>query len=141
MRKAVCILLCVLLCFSLSCCKNAGKNTSSKTESEVKPLKNEEINLLYYSGDSFNPYTAATKYNRELAHLLYDPLIKCDNNFSPVYCLASDAVLDGTVCTVTLKTAYFTDGSPVTADDVLYSYNLAKNSDTVYSSRLYEIGS
>ncbi|MBR6902587.1 MAG: hypothetical protein IKN39_01700, partial [Clostridia bacterium] len=134
MRRAICILLCLIMCFSLACCKNSNKNTSSDlTDTSTTTLKNEEISLLYSSADSFNPYSAATKYNRELSHLLYDPLIVCDNSFNPVYKLASSATLDGNTCTVKLKTAQFSDGSPVTAQDVLYSYNIAKKSDTIYA--------
>lgn len=102
-------------------------------------LSNKEMSLLYFSGDSFNPYTAKTKHNREIARLLYDPLMKYDNGFKPVYCLAKKAKIDGNVCTVTLKDAYFTDKTPVTAADVVYSYNAARKSKTVYGAALYEV--
>ena len=140
MKKAICFMLCVIMCFSLVCCKSADDNTVSKPQSvrETK-LKTEEISLLYYSGDSLNPYTAKTEHNREIAHLLYDPLIKYDNNFKPVYCLAKSAKLKDKTCTVKLNTAYFTDKTPVTASDVVYSYNLAVKSDTVYGKALYEV--
>ena len=142
MRKAVCAILCILLCFSFCCCKSEnGKANEDAVNQGDTSLKNEEINLLYFAGDSFNPYSASTKHNRELSHLLYDPLIKCDNSFNPTYCLAQNALLDGKVCTVTLKSAYFTDGTPVTADDVVYSYNTAKKSETIYGSYFYEVAS
>lgn len=142
MRKAICAVLCIILCFSLCCCKNDNDFTSGDAENtDSTPLKNEEISLLYFSGDSLNPYTASTKYNRELSRLLYDPLIKCDNDFKPTHCLAQNATIYEKVCTVTLKSAYFTDGTPVTTDDVLYSYNIAKNSETIYGSYFYEVSS
>lgn len=140
MKKAVCLFICVILCVTFTSCKKAEGGTSSAPVTTKKPaLKNEEISLLYYSGDSFNPYTAKTKHNRVISRLIYDSLIKYDNGFNPVYCLAGSVALNGTVCTVTLKPAYFTDKTPVTADDVVYSYNLAKNSDTVYRAALYEV--
>ena len=142
MKKAVCMLLCIVMCSLLVCCKDADSNTVSKPQSVSKPkLKNEEISLLYYSGDSFNPYTAKTEHNREVSRLIYDPLIKYDNSFKPVYCLAKSAELKGKVCTVKLKSARFTDKTPVTASDVVYSYNIAKDSDTAYSAALYEVSS
>lgn len=140
MRKVICVLLCLSMCFSLVCCKSSDKNTSSNsTDKNAVTLKNEEISLIYSSADSFNPYSAATKYNRELSHLLYDPLIVCDNGFNPVYRLASSAKIEGNTCTVKLKTAQFSDGSPVTAEDVIYSYNAAKKSNTIYAAELYEV--
>lgn len=140
MKKALCIGLTVIMCILLASCGNGGKKTSSAKKSTGEPvLGNEEISVLYYSGDSFNPYTAKTKYNREVSRLIYDPLIKCDNEFNPVYCLASSASISGNVCKVTLKTAYFTDKTQVTAEDVIYSYNLARKSNTIYGSALYEV--
>ena len=142
MKRILSLLICLIMCVSFASCKETAGNTSSAPEKSAKPvLKSEEISLLYYSGDSFNPYTAKTKHNREIARLLYDPLIKYDNGFNPVYCLASTASLSGKECKVTLKEAYFTDKTRVTAKDVVYSYNLALKSKTVYGAALYEVKS
>ena len=40
-----------------------------------------------------------------------------------------------------MKNTVFTDGSPLTANDVVYSYNLARASSTIYASNLYEVSS
>lgn len=142
MKRAICLIFAVFLCLNLACCKSDKSGTAStSSESKKEVLKEEEISLLYYSGDSLNPYTAKTEHNRKIARLIYDSLIKCDNNFNPVYCLASSVSLRGTVCTVALKPAYFTDKTPVTAGDVVYSYNLARKSSTVYGAALYEVAS
>ena len=50
------------------------------------------VSLLYSYSDSFNPYTAKTAANREISSLLYDSLIKTDNNFSHVKCDALDVI-------------------------------------------------
>ena len=96
------------------------------------------VNLLYSYGDSFNPYTAKTAFNREISSLLYDSLIKTDNEFEVIYVLASSAEIKDKKCTVKLRDAKFTDGSTVTADDVIYSYKLAKESPR-FEHSLYEI--
>lgn len=140
MKKAVCAFLCIVLCFSLASCKRDTTASSSiEIATDEAVLKDEEISLLYSSGDSLNPYTAKTKYNREISSLLYDCLVKCDGQFNPVYCLAETASIDGKTCSVTLKSAKFTDGSDVTAADVIYSYNIARRSETIYASALYEV--
>lgn len=142
MKKAVCAILCAILCFSLASCRRSSGGTASDISPEqAVEIKSVEINLLYYSGDSFNPYTAKTKHNRQVARLLYDPLLKYDNNYNPVYCLAQSASISANTCRVTLKKASFTDGTPVTPNDVVYSYNLARNSQTIYASELYEVSS
>ena len=139
-KKILCVIVVITLVFLLASCKSVGNDTSSNVWSaNASNVKDTQISLLYSSGDSFNPYTAKTKDNRELSRLLYDPLIKWNNEFSPTYCLAQSAVCEGKVCTVTIKSAYFTDGTAVTAQDVIYSYNLAKNSETVYAGTLYEV--
>ena len=59
MKKTVCALLCAVLCFSfVSCRKSSGGTASETAPDETLEAKYAEINLLYYSGDSFNPYTA-----------------------------------------------------------------------------------
>ncbi|MBR4910017.1 MAG: hypothetical protein IKZ47_01675 [Clostridia bacterium] len=141
MKKAICAVICaVSLLLCAACAGNGGETGKAPDESGGVQLKDEKISLIYCSGDSFNPYTAKTKYNKELSRLIYDPLIKYDNSFEPVYCLAQSAVLSGKTCTVTLKTASWTDNTAVTADDVVYSYNLAKKS-AAYGSALYEVTS
>ena len=45
----------------------------------------------------------------------------------------------GKECTVKLKTLTFSDGSNITADDVVYSYNLARKSNSSYAYKLYEV--
>lgn len=140
MKKAVCVFLCILLCFCFTSCRSDTENISSSVRGhEEKPLGEQKINLLYSSSDSFNPYTAKTKYNRQLSRLLYDCLVKCDDNFNPAYCLAYSAEKGEKSYSVKLRSAVFTDGSPVTVQDVLYSYNLAKRSETSYAAALYEV--
>lgn len=96
------------------------------------------ITLLYSSSDSFNPYTAVTDANRQLCKLLYEPLVKLDNEYNVTYCLAQKVEQEGSVCRVTLKNNVFSDGTPLSADDVVYSFNLAKSSSTEYAYKLYE---
>ena len=141
MKKTICLFLCVVIAAMLSGCKSGGgKNTpSADTVSEKNGRK--DISLLYCRSDSFNPYSASTEINRELCKLLYEPLVKTDNNYVSQLRLAKTADLNGSECKIRLKSAVFSDGSAVTANDVIYSYNLAKASATVYAARFYEVKS
>lgn len=122
-----------------SCRQTIGELSSSGEVLEsINSKLNKEISLLYSYADSFNPYTAKTHANRELSTLLYDSLVKVDNNFEPVLCLAQSVDINDKLCTVRLVEASFTDGSTVTADDVVYSYQKAKESAT-YTHNFYEV--
>lgn len=124
----------------LSGCRESPRASSSSDMlvNTVSADSRDYITLLYSSSDTFNPYTAATDINRQLCRLLYDPLIKLDNKFNVNYSLADKIDINGTTCTVTLKDKIFSDGSPLSAEDVVYSFNLAKKSSTEYAYKLYE---
>lgn len=142
MKRIFCLLVCLALIFSLCGCRKMPDETSSASVGGTPMFSadGKSVNLLYSYGDSFNPYTAKTAFNRELSSLLYDSLIKTDNNFDIVYILASSAEIKDKTCTVKLKDATFTDGSAVTANDVIYSYKLAKESPR-FLYNLYEVAS
>lgn len=140
MKKAICFIMAITLLLGLVSCKKAeqGSSQSAVLPSQTDNGQEKTINLLYTYSDSFNPYTATTSANRELGSLLYDPLVKTDNNFEPQNILAQTVTNEGTTCTVKLKNAAFTDGSTVTANDVIYSYNLAKEC-VRFSGNFYEV--
>lgn len=141
MKKIICVFLALCMFLTFTGCQNATDANSSSGNITVAPSLSADtktISLLYSYSDSFNPYTAKTAANREISSLLYDSLIKTDNNFEPVYVLALSAETVETTCTVKLRDATFWDGSAVTADDVIYSYNTAKASAR-YTHNFYEI--
>ena len=86
--------------------------------------------LAYSHDDTLNPFAAATAVNAQLTGLLYDSLTVIDTAFTPQLSLASAVTLtDPTHLTVTLRSdAVFSDGSAVTAADVVTSFNEAKRS-------------
>ncbi len=131
----------LLLVFCFLFLNGCGKNSSSgANDGNLTGLKTESANLLYCANDTFNPYTLTTKVNMELCQLLYEPLVSLSNNFEPIYRLAENAAQEEKKWTVTLKNAKFSDGSQLSANDVIYSFNLAKNCD-VYSSTLSHVSS
>ena len=135
-RKIIAILLSVILIFSTCAC--ADKGSSATEDGNILGTEKISATLLYCANDTFDPYTLTTKINMELCQLLFEPLVKLDNNFEPVYALAKNVTSNQKDWTVTLKNAKFSDGSAVTADDVIYSFNKAKES-SLYSSSLSHI--
>ena len=127
----------ILLCGCRA--KPDGTSSSAEPPTAVTSAGSRNyLTMLYSAADTFNPYTAATDINRQLCRLLYEPLLKTDNSYNISYSLAQSAEVKGKECTVTLKSRYFSDGSALTADDVVYSFNLAKKSNTEYAYKLYE---
>lgn len=94
------------------------------------------VTLPFSAKDVLNPYTAKTKQNQELSRLLYDPLIQVNESFEPELFLAASAEQTGKTIRIRLTKASFTDGSPVTADDVIYSLKQACAEGSNYRSKL-----
>ncbi len=141
-KKIICIFISLCIIFSFSGCRQNIDVSSSSEDTGLITTDNgankSSISLLYSYGDTFNPYTATTSANREIAGLLYDSLIKTDNNFDAICVLALSAETEEKVCTIKLRDATFTDGSSVRATDVIYSYNIAA-SNARYMHNFYEI--
>ena len=138
-RKTTVIFIAVML-LVLSGCRGNTDSTSSTLNTDIVSVSTSErdyITLLHSASDTFDPYTAKTEANRQLCKLIYESLIKLDNDFNVSYSLAERIELDGKVCTVTLKNIPFSDGASLSADDVVYSFNLAKKSATEYAYKLY----
>lgn len=137
MKKALCLLLSLLMIFLCGCGQKEKKENNKSTFTTKGKGK---ISLLYCFGDTFDPYTAKTELNRRLCTLLYDPLFKVDNNYKAKYCLAESADVTATTVTVRIKDAVFSDGTPITSNDVMFSYVRAKHSATGgFDSKLYEV--
>ena len=83
------------------------------------------LHVAVSPGDTLNPYTLSTRMNQHLMPLIYDPLIKLDENWQPQNYLAESVALSGTGCTVRLRSGVrFHDGRLLQAADVLYSLQL-----------------
>lgn len=136
LKRILSIILAFAFVLLSACGGSTNDNTSSVTSESAKETL-DSISLLYNSSDSLDPYKAESKYNRDLSSLLFDPLVKLDEKLQPQNVLAKEITLNGKECTVTLKSVYFTDGSLVTADDVVFSLKKALESQyTVYKKQL-----
>ena len=141
-KKTAVLLLAAFLTLFSACRATPGENSSALP---LAPTKTDAVNggentitLLYSASDTLDPYSAATELNRQLCRLLFEPLVKLDNEFHLSYSLAKKIEIKGKTCTVTLANKKFSDGSALTAADVVYSFQLAKASSTEYGYKLYE---
>ena len=138
------IILAAATVFSLCAC--SGKSDDTQNDTQIKP--NSAVSVEKYSvtlpvahNDTIDPFKDISSVNRALVPLLYDGLVRIDGTFTPQPLLISGYTNEGKSLNVTLKSGIrFSDGSPITADDVVYSFNQSKRSE-YYSSRLSGIAS
>ncbi len=98
-------------------------------------------NIGYSADDSLNPYFTKTDLNSDLTGLVFEPLFYLDDTFCARPSLASSYTVQELTLTVKLtNTAAFSDGIQFSSSDVVYSFNLAKESDN-YKNELTEIAS
>lgn len=133
-RRIWCVLLalCVLLlggCDEVPDLSDGLTDGGDRTESDT-PEEALVFSLPYSHDDTLNPFSASTEVNLQLAHLLYDSLTVIAEGYVPTPSLAADIVRDdATHLTATLREgAVFSDGSAVTADDVVNSFQQAQKS-------------
>ncbi len=97
------------------------------------------LSLAVDKTDSLNPFQLTTSLNKSLMPLLYDSLFRMDPGFVSSELLASGYRFEELDCIVNLRPDLrFSDGSAVTAADVVASFNLAKLSP-VYQGGLADV--
>ncbi len=131
------------LVLALAGCGNGGgtsnSNTANSTSSAI-PQKGGTVvlalppqtNLTWYFPISNSQN--ASLYNQQLINMMYNPLVYIDYKYNIDYAnsIASNITYNsaGTVYTVTLNPNYkWSNGQPVTAQDVVFDYNLIKATD------------
>lgn len=130
--SAICLLLSAVCIFS-ACRKDNGnggsdEQTGSAASGDSTASSANDLILPYSNNDSLNPFFAVGTENISLTDLAYDPLFKVKADYTPENVIAEKGDISGTSVTVTLSGARFSDGSSVSPQDVVYSFNKAKAS-------------
>ncbi len=95
-----------------------------------------EIRIGYFKDKSLNPYKTDSALNRNLSTLIYDSLFVVEDNFTVLPLMAETVSYEGNKLSVDIiDDMYFSDGSLITTNDIVYSFKLAKQS-SFYSKRL-----
>ena len=97
-----------------------------------------DFSLAYLPAYGLNPYECTATVNRALFSLLYESLFVVSNHYraEPVLCESFKVSNEGTAYTFTLVSGVtFSDGTPLTAEDVAASIEAARTSP-LYRSRL-----
>ena len=136
MKRIISLFLCLCLILSFTACSMNGKGKLSKKGSEEETIS---IKIPFSREEGLNPYKAKSLMNYCIMPLLYSGLYTVDANYNPVMDIATGVTYEGKKATVTIDPERrFTNSRKITADDVVYSYNLAKKS-TYYGSLLRNV--
>lgn len=121
--------ICVLLLFSA--CKPGGEEetTAAFYEPTSAVMPEGVITVPFTSLDTVNPYFCGSLLNSSLTSLVFRSLYRLDGGFSPVKDMAVSETVTGNTVKVEIDgNLVFSDARPVTSEDIIYSFELAKKS-------------
>ena len=151
-KKCISFLLCLCLALALVACGQEDAyvptgNGLAPEEGEtayVPPQQVEqELTLTYYADRSMNPYASTDFTNRALFSLMYQGLFVIDRNYDAQPILCSRYTVSKDLKTYTFyidEKATFSNGTAVTIQDVLASFQAAQKS-TYYGGRFKFVSS
>ncbi len=126
MKRFLCLFLSILILGFCTSCKKSNGGFFSKDEEKRKSTG---LEIPYSREDGVNPYAATSLMNEQIMPLLYSGLFKIDTNYKAENDIASGISFEGKHVIVTINSSRkFSDGRSITADDVVYSFNRAKES-------------
>lgn len=142
-RKFIVVITFVLICvMAFSSCNSTNVDEPDTLPQNATDTTVQAGNIIlpYSKSDSLNPFFATGLENSALAFLYCQPLFTVKNDYSPQAVVADTFNTSGKTVTVTIKSVKYSDSSQLKLKDIVYSFNLAKNS-TGYSQRLSNVES
>ena len=151
-RRLTALALALVLALSLTGCWEAEPepddfwnddlSSPSEEEPQREPAQISDFTLPYLSGQTFDPVTCIDGVQQTVGALLYEPLFTLDNSFAPqpVLCEHSSCDAQALTWTFALRSAVFSDGTALTANDLLATYRRAAESAR-YGARFANVAS
>ena len=110
---------------------DAAAGETAGGESAAMPAGDAQVRIGWAgSPDTLNPGTAVLAEAYTIFDLVFDSMyqLQLDGTYTPELAESVEVSEDGTVWTFTLRDGFqWSDGEPLTAEDVAFSYNLYKN--------------
>lgn len=131
-RKIISLAMCFLCTAALTACQESGIFINNDENGNAYTLS-DEIKLSSAMLRSINPITSPDNDFYHITKLVYDSLVELDDTLAPQPSLASEWTIDAGSRTAefTLKSGVkFSDGSEMTAKDVVFSFKACKESET-----------
>lgn len=142
MKKAAAVILIISIIFAVFCSCNRTDEPAVDPAgvSNISNTKEGVLKLAYSKADMLDPFTATMNANIQILGLVYDGLFRLNKAYEPVPVIAKSGIVSTNSVNVNIDAAVFSDGTPITARDVIYSFDRAKLSPT-YIERLKNFGS
>lgn len=133
---------CILI-FAIVKIKNDEEKNKSQPFEELEINEEEitELKLGIASFDSINPILSKNKNVQDISKIIFEPLITITSDYKLEGCLAKEwAKQNDTVYLVKIRNdRKWSDGESFTAQDVKFTIDRLKDSDTIYSSNVANI--
>ena len=104
---------------------------------------NHQFGVAFDPDGSFNPITSQNRLNQDIIYLIYEGLFEVTPEYTaePVLCTSYEVSDNQLVYTFSIRTGVtFHNGQRMTSEDVVYSLNMASNTEaSVYSSRFHSV--
>lgn len=160
-RRGLCLLLAMgMLLGMLSGCgakassdpgiEETSFGSVSASESQISAVEGQaetspgtgSFSMPYNSSYGWDPYACRSMENRAVMQLIYEGLFTITPAFDaePLLCSGYEVSEDGLTYTLNLRSAAFSNGKELKAEDVVYSMGRAEESE-LYSSRFQDISS
>ena len=115
--------------------KQEEEYTASNQDDRVKELK-----LGIAGFDTINPILSKNKNVQNITKLIYEPLVNLTSDYKAEPCLATEWAKDGNSYLIKLReNVRWSDGQAFTADDVKFTIDRLKDSDTIYSANVQNV--
>ncbi len=132
---ALFLIICVVITAFSGCKDSITASNDPVVVSNISDQKEGTLKLAYSKADLLDPFVSSMSANIQIMGLIYDGLYKLDKSYEPIPVIAKSAIVGGTTVNVTLSSAVFSDGTQITANDVVYSFEQARYSPA-YSTKL-----
>ncbi|MCD7723548.1 MAG: ABC transporter substrate-binding protein [Clostridiales bacterium] len=138
MKKILSLLLaCAVLSALFTSCSTSQEDAETETtQAQTTTQKaietdDETFKISYTQSDSLNPYTSTSQNNIVLEQLVFEGLFTLDDNYKASLNIASDYEYTGSkTLKITIDAEIkFSDGTSITASDVVRSFYNAQSSD------------
>lgn len=127
LKRFVALIICFSMLFSFASCRKDGGSGGGNSNREELP--GGVLSVPYTDDDSLNPFFVKSVINSALISFIFQGLYYLDAGYKINRELAvSETVSAGSVKVALDGERVFSDGSPLTAEDVVYSFEYARNS-------------
>lgn len=123
-----------------------NKKETKEEENKVQNVSggvntSRELKLGIANFDTINPILSKNKYVQDISKLIYEPLINITKDYDTKPGIAIEWAKNGdkTYIIKLRENIKWSDGTDITANDVLYTIEKLKNIDSVYSNNVEKI--